>query len=40
MLSIDQSVKTLIQVDRLQRDKVIWMHMLKWIKNKMYGDKQ
>ena len=38
--SINQSIKTLIQVDRPQRDKVKWMHMLKWIKNEMYNDKQ
>ena len=38
--SINQSIKTLIQVDKPQRDKVKWIHMLKWIKNKMYNDKQ
>jgi len=39
--SINQSINSSIQVDKPQRDKVKWVHnMLKWIKNKMYNDKQ
>jgi len=34
--SVSQSVKTLIQVDKPQRDKVKWsLHILKWIENQM-----
>jgi len=34
---INQSIKTFIQIDKPQRDKVKWIHMLKWVKNKMYN---